>query len=554
MAIPLAATLGITSGLSLLGSLLGGRGRQIPQELQNQFLTLYDRAMGGDGQARQSLMDMIEQLQRNRYVDMTGAADQAYSAPYPDGYWSSQFYTPEEQAGILDEEGLQNLLPTAEQLQAMGYTQDEIQEILGNPYAGFNYFGEQGGRAQDDLGVTEGRLFDTLAEQGRNIRQGTADAGRRGYQALDWARGDLRDIARNPNLLTREGYQDELNRIADDPNLGLSGEFQSGYEFGDKDREGLEYLANRSVGARYDRLLDDVRRQMTASGVTNPLALSGLMKEYNNQSAADAGDAAVGARLQGRREQLDRMRDKEGMRLDAAGRQASLRLNSRTAGERDRLAAQQFASNLQRGVEEGLLDRDLSLNELLARLNLQGEQYLGSSQLGTIRDAGDARQRLNQLIMTGGANLMQRGEEEGSRRRQTVANQRTDTARFVPQMMFGMGMNLSNTRSGRRAGIADTRLGFERERRGYYTGQAGAAQTGMNQSANNAAGFWGMRGDQAARGAAGASGNFQWNASQPNAWERGISAGLGAFGALAPNTSWSWRRPRTPAPPDYIGG
>lgn len=541
MAIPLAASLGISAGSALLGWLGSRNANKLPPEVLNRLQSLYDRAMGGDGDARQSFMDEFSRISRDYALDMRGRAGESYSAPYPGGYWDSQFYTPEEQAGILDEGGLTGLEVTPEELEAMGYTQPEIEQILGNPYEAFNFFGEQGARAQDDLGVTEGRLFDTLAEQGRNIRGGTADAGRRGYASLEGGSRNLRGISGDPRLGLAEGYQAELNAIADGPSLGLDAGFASGYEFSDKDREGLEYLANRGVGAKYDQLMEQTRQEMQRRGANNPLALAGLANEFQSEAAADAGDAAVGARIEGRGEQLNRMRDKEGMRLSAEANRARTRLSARESGERTRLGAEQFRANLARAVEEGILDRDLDLNRFLAGLNLQGEQYLGSSQLNTIQQAGRERQDVARDIRTGGAALLQGADRDRSGRNTTVANARTDQARYAPNLRFQQGMALSGVRSGRRQGIANTRLGFENERRGFFTGQGNLASGQWGSGVGQAANFWGQRGQTAANALQGQVGASQWQAQQPTGWQGAIAGGLGAFGALAGNTQW--RRP-----------
>lgn len=536
MAIPLAATLAIGGVGSLLGGLFGGRNNRALEASLPMLQRLYDRAMGGDGDAMQSLFSEITRLQGQRAEDTQNAADLSYSAPYPGGYWPGQTYTPDERDAIMQSGGLQNLLPSEDELAQMGLTHDEILQIMGDPMGAFNFFGEQGGRSQNELNDTQDLLFSTLGAIDRPIRSTVEGVGQRGSRAISQYADPLHRLAYNPDLLQRGDFLSDIRSTVNDPRTSLDPTFSQDYAFSDKDMGDLEYLANRAVGERFAGVTEDARRRAAAMGATNPMAQTALLSRIMPQAAAEAGDAAAGARLQGRREQLNRMSEKEGMRLSAEQANASRRLSGLTSAEQMRIAAANSQANLARGVEEGLLDKEMGLNELLGRLGMNAEQFLATTNLGTITDMARLRQALNQSIMEGGSRLLQTGETNASDRAQRIATNRQDTARYIPNFRFNTGLAVNDRLSDRARGIANDRLGFERERRGYQSGAADRANANWLNAAGMAGNFWNSRGSQALGAAQGYSGIGSNLANQPSAIERGISTGVGIFSGLAPFT------------------
>lgn len=545
MAIPLAATLAIGGLSSLLGGLFGGRKNSALEASLPMLQRLYDRAMGGDGDAMQSLFSEITRLQGQRVEDTQNAADLSYSSPYPGGYWPGQTYTPEERDAIMQSGDLRNLLPSEDELAQMGLSHDEIVQIKGDPFSAFNFFGEQGGRAQGDLEGYQDQAYSTLNAIDRPIRSTVERTGQRGSEAISRYADPLHRLAYNPDLLQRGDFLNDVRSTVNDPRTSLDPRFAQDYAFSDKDMNDLEYLANRSVGQRYSGAMEDVRRRAAAAGATNPLAAAALSARLLPQAAAEAGDVATGARVTGRREQLDRMRDKEGLRLSAEQSNASRRLSGLTQAEQMRLDAAMNQAGLAKGVEEGLLNNEMSLNALLGQMGLNAEEYLGSTNLDTITNMAKLRQALDQSIMEGGSRLLQTGESNASDRAKGIALNRQDTARFVPTFRFNTGLQVNDRLSDRAKGIANDRLSFERERRGYQANAANTANSNWLNAAGMAGNFWNSRGSQALGAANGFRGVGSEIAGQPSAVERGISTGLGVFSGLGPFTGGNNNRAGT---------
>lgn len=546
MAIPLAVMLAIGAGAGAAGGLFGGRNNSALEASLPMLQRLYDRAMGGDGDAMQSLFSEIARIQGTRADTAQNTADLSYSAPYPGGYWDSQNYTPEERDAIMQAGGLQSLLPSEDELAQMGLTHDEIVQIMGDPYSAFNFFGEQAGRAQGDQEGFQSQLYDTLGAIDRPIRSTVERIGQRGSEAISRYADPLHRLAYNPDLLQRGDFLSDIKSAVNDPRTSLDPRFAQDYAFSDKDMSDLEYLANRAVGERYSGAMEDVRRRAAAAGATNPLAQAALSARLLSQAAADAGDSATGARVTGRREQLDRMRDKEGLRLSAEQANASRRLSGLTQAEQIRLSAQANQANLARGVEEGLLGNELGLNQLLGQLGMNAEQFLASANLDTITNAAKLRQALDQSIMEGGSRLLQTGESNASDRARGIALNRQDTARYVPNFRFNTGLQVNDRLSDRAKGIANERLNFERERRGYNANSASQANSNWLNAAGMAGNFWNSRGSQALGAANAIRGVGSELAGQPSRLERGISTGLGVLSGLGPFAGNRTGTSRTP--------
>lgn len=521
-----------------------------PTDPYDLFQELYNRALAGDQDAIARLQTELNN-QNQEFSWNYGQANQGLANSFAQPFQMS----PEEQSGFLREGEMNSLLPSAEELSAMGLSPDEITRIMGNPYAAMDFFNQASGNIYSDQDTQEQRMFDTTAEQDRNIR-GVSDRFRQnGARAIDSGGGRMRSVAYNPELNQRGDFLSDLmsgidsssqeaKDVYSDPKLGLSEDFANNYEFGQKDRDNLEYLANRSVGTKYDRLLDTVKNEAAAGGGANPMAIAALADKYQSDNAADSADAAVSASLQGKGEQLNRMKDKEGMRLQAEQGRAGLALPAMTSfaalkakgysdAEAQRIEALGRATGYQLNTEGSLLNDELQQGRDEAQIDSSNEQYLGSSRLGAIERAGAQRQANNRYIATSGADYAGKGEDTDSGRARTVAENRQQTAAAVPQLRYNMGMGVSDRMSSRVGQTFAQRLAEENARRGYLTQQSNQNLTAQQNTQGRIQDLWNQRMNAGQAAANAYTGYATAKQNTPSTLERILGAASGVAGAVA---------------------
>lgn len=463
-------------------------------------------------------------LQQGRYQR---AGDQAYSSTGlidpltgeyrfdPGTYQPGQTYSGADQENIIREGQFQGGMTTPEQFAQWGLQPDEISQIMGDPYAGMNYFNPVAGNIYRDQDFTEQRGFDRLGESHRNIR-GDIGAYQQGAAGLlDSGGGRVRGTLDQGETGVRGTYND--------PRLGVSDDFLQNYQFGDKDITDLETQAGRAVGARYQGAMNDLEMSAAQADVTNPVGVAAMKQRYLRDAAAEAGDAQVGARVAGRGLQLATTKGREDTRLGAEQNRAGMALEGELNLSGRRTAA-----------EQRLLDQGLATEADLARLRMEGEQYLGTTALNENRALGEMRQLNNRYIGSEGSRLAAAGEEAQSGRARDVAGNRQQTQREVDTTRYGQNFQTQSELANRYQSVADQRLKFEQERRAYLAGQGGMYYTGGLTGQGQQVGAFGAR--TGAQGQAGANYSRDYRTGEelalarqnsPTGLERGISAGLG---------------------------
>lgn len=498
---------------------------------------------------------------RDMWADMWGdrsryqqQADHAYGYNAGD----EQYYTPEERENMLRTYERYGAMTTPEEYAYMWMTPEEQMASSGDPFAALNRFYAGTQSMRNDMDFREQRSFDTLNEQDRNIR-GIGDSYRTGAgRVLDSGATGLRDAAyasdleMDPNYSGRQegklsGAGSTIRGGYNDPNILASDEFMQDYRFGPEDTQDLEHLAGTAVGTKYQAEVGDIERKAASSGAASPMALAAFRARANQEAAREGADAVVGARTKGRGLELETTRGREDVRLGAAQNRANLMtqaelnlldqgLNEGRIAEQLRLSANQRRRGMQMDAEGNIMDANLGNERDQAAFNADNERYLGTSRLGTYSDIGNARQRFGEFESGTGAGLEQSADEIAARRLFDLAQNRQNTQRYTADNRYQQGRQTALDSAGINRDIANQRLQFNQERRGYLSGmQAGSqsgALTGMGQRQN----LFSTRG-QLAGSAANTMSQYDLGRRDraardfglPSRFERGAAAGVGAL-------------------------
>lgn len=543
------ASLAYPLAIGGISALLGSRGRSSPQygrpsnsgnwsfqDARTDYgANLYD-PMYADwyNYAYGPEQEQLTNEGRGMWADMWGdrsryqqQADHLYGGDATE----SQYYNPEEQAGMRRTDERYGAMSTPEEYAAMYMTPEEMQASGGDPWAGLNRFDQDAAGIRSDLDTREQRSFDTLGEQDRNIR-GVGQRYRQGAgSALTSGASGMRGAVEGAGQdLDASGQS--VRGLYEDPDILASEEFMRDYKFGPEDTRDLEHLATSGVGTRYQSEVEDIQRQAAAQGNSSPLALAAMRERANRASAREGADAAVGARAQGRQMELDTTRGREDVRLGAEQNQARLG----TSSELSLADMLQRRRAMQLGAEQDIRNAALDNEGRQADFDAGNERYLGSSRLDTYGNIGNARQQAGQYIAGTGAGLAQGADDRATSRANDMARNRQETQRYTTGQRYNQGRQTALDSGDIERGIADQRLNFNQERRGYVSGMQAGSQAGALSSMGQRQGFYGTRGGLRNQ-ASGNLGTYDINRRNqayrdmgtPSRTERAISAGLGGF-------------------------
>lgn len=563
MAIPLLVAGGIAAGTGLAAGLgsrsrrrqlqdvwqglgpspggVGARGEDYGTlgNLYDPFFENWRDARFGAGHLTQSLDEdyYSSRDQADRYRDWM---DREYGYPEGGGYGLGQTYSAEEAADINRYPQWQRGMASADDLYDNYLTQDEIAQIMGDPNAAFNYFSDGSDSIYRDLEGYEGLTYDALAEGDRNLR-GLGDEYYTGTgDRLAAGSSRVRDAAYNKGLGVREGWGQELRDVATDPNLLESADFMREYRWNPEDQQNLEAQAGTAVGARYRNAINDLEMQAAAQGLTSPMAMAAMRERYEREGAKEAADATTGAKTEGKRLGMDAAMGRERTRLGARQAQAQMELGALSEAEQTRLAAERAKAGIATQAELALLDQNLSSLDKVQNFRAAQERYLNANRLNAYDTQSRLRLGANQFVLDRGAQLRQEGERDTSGRAASIASHRTNTNLANIDTRHRQNLDVEDRAARGAETVANQRLNFERERRGYGTGMFGAYNqsrlTTQGQRTGLQMGRWG-----AANSAASGLGNYDINRRElqlrlqqgltglPTPWESAIQAGAGAF-------------------------
>jgi hypothetical protein len=429
--------------------------------------------------------------------------------PFVEGaYRGGPGYTPEEREGILGEERLRDLQLRPGEVEEMAYTPTEQQQIMGDLDAERAYFNPELQFGIQREGTARQR--EAIGEMERGMR-GAVDPGML-RASPDFMRGMEANVG-----ATERAFGEAI----DPTKLALSQRFQERFPMTDAERAEIQGQAATDVGSRYAGYLDRLKRRATAAGA-GWRGMEALEGRLGREGAIGGADAMTNARIAAGREQAERERQMEGMRLGAEGGLAQMRFGA--AGELGglRYRTQMGAEGTRLGAEQGLTDRQM-----------EAFYRPGMARWGMERGIGEAEQDIARDVRGFGAGQQRYIEAQKSGRAGELAGARTGLAGWKAGQRYERGKYGDIQRTGRMGAVAEARRGDEAEARRWGAGQeryhGGRYDVGAGQR---------IQGFGTATGAAGQAGQVRtgW-AGRPKWWQTAIP-GAARAGSAGIQAAW----------------
>ena len=486
-----------------------------------------DRALGSDDLAngyRQQLDNYREQLMR-------------------------EGYSPEEAAGILQDENYNSLLFDGGQGNFLN--EDEQNEIRGNPWAAKNAYDTQG-------------LYDTMGQGSQNMRgsfqadSGAADAAvdrmKEGYDAaigganlgpaagymknmrgtLERGRGDVLDPLTGEKS-TIEGKYDRLGN-----EVGVSDRYTNAMTVGDEEMNAIKQAGANRLRTGNERMIQNAKMRAAQGNNSNALAVGAFEQEARQDSAQDQAAAAIEGEVTARGVRRGAEDTLEGRRLGQANTAAGFRSRGIDTGvdlargissaggqlmgaELD--AENQMENNRFRGETAGL-DARFRANEGVgnARLNEAQTRRAGRSGIESQiaeREYGNADRDLTRRV-----DLEREGEQRQNDRATSLMQNNQQTRQYNDQSRYNRNLGIYDRGSQNRQRVADTRLG-QYNRGGDVLG---AQQDQQNKNAQAGYDRMGRQWGDTQNAVNANTNTYAQAKSQPGFWSRLAGAAVGAAG------------------------
>jgi hypothetical protein len=432
------------------------RGNRIDSDLQGE--TVYRRG-----------------LEEGYRGDMDTAAQELRQTPG---------YTAEEQAGIMREGETQDLLSAPYHENYL--SPEEQSRISGNPYYSQDFYDP--GALNESNEAWAGHISDAINQQERGLNEnlGQTREGMRAAITPDLAlSGEYRT---NQDAVLNTTAENTYGAI-DPERLRMDAEYARQAGMTDAEVDEAAQMGARNVGSRYRAAIGDLERRAAESGNATPLAVSAARARLEKQSAVDAADAAVNARLAAREQQRNAATGVEGTRLGAEQTYSGLRsgaardlgdLASRSVSEREQL---------RQGAARDISDRQMDTALATGQMGQQAAQYAGTSRIGAEQDIANRAQQTGQYAQTTGINMAQQNEAEQANRAGFIATNRQGVSQGNQTNQFDRGFAVNEALSGRTGRVGDTRIGGRDTYLGWASGQTGQqadlASTARGQRVSN---------------------------------------------------------------------
>ncbi len=348
-------------------------------------------------------------------------------------------------------------------------------------------------------------------------------------QSQDYLNAAGKTLANNRNTVTGALYGEAGNvRGAISPtDLKQSSDAAQQIQMTPQQQQDIVTAAGISAGQRNAAAVGDLQRQTLAAG-GSPEAVAAYRARMARESASDAADAMTKARV------------------EASNAGASRALQ----GEQQRLGAEQYLTNTKTGTEmalgqqavgaeQALGQQELGQENLQEQQRLGGQQYLTGAKMNAATVGGEAalgaeqninaQQRQSQQFNTqAGTGIRMAQDQAATQRAAQMAQNRQGVNQYNQQTQYNQGLTANQLGSQRAAQVAGTRLGQQQFGIGVYGGLQG--QKNANQQ-----GAFGRQQQTfgTTAGAGNTATNYGLQANQyPSTQQKGISAGIGAIGAL----------------------
>jgi hypothetical protein len=394
-------------------------------------------------------------------------------------------YTAEEQAGIMREGDLQGLLsaPYGDNYLTPG----EQAGIYGNPYYSQQFY--KPGELQDINNEWTGHISDAMNRQEQALGENLGHTRTGLNAAIDPTQLSLSGEYRtNQDAVLNKTAGDVYGAI-DPSRLRMDAEYARQAGMTDAEVDEMGQAGARNVGMRYRAAIGDLERRAAESGNATPLAIGAARARLERQSAVDAADAVMNAKLAAREAQRDAATGVEHTRLGAEQTYSGLRsgaamdlgnMANAAVGEREKLRL---------GSQQDISDRQMDAALATGQMGQQAAQYAGSSRIGAEQDIANRAAQIGQYSQTTGINMAQQNEAEQANRAGFVATNRQGVSQGNQADQFNRGFAVNEALSGRtaqtgnaRMGGRDTYLGWASEQTGQ---QADLASTARGQRIQN---------------------------------------------------------------------
>ncbi len=287
------------------------------------------------------------------------AGDQAY-LPLLSGEGG---YDEETAARIRDEENLQGLQISQEEMDRLALTPEEQSGIRGDPYSAFDFY--------DPSRFDETNYYTAQGQRGAAF---DAAGGQRG--ALGSYGGNIRDLYESGDLTLDQDFADR-------------------FPMSDEEVQSISDLAGKTVANRYVGSREDLRRRSAAAG-SPAFAFQAGAGRLNRESAINTADAASSARLAALAQQREQTRQLESMRLGAEQYQAGLGTQSEFGLLGSTLGTERDIADRGIGVERDVGDRLLSSERYLQDRGQDLSAYGESTSSNRLNELARNRQAVEE--------------------------------------------------------------------------------------------------------------------------------------------------------------
>lgn len=503
-----------------------GRETQRSGDELTQFFR--DKALGGDDLA-------------NGYRDQLDAYRQRLM---------DEGYNQTEINGILQQSGYDSLLFDGGEGNFL--TQDEMNEVRGDPWAAKNAYDTRGLNSTMGQGVANQRNS-YEADSGRSdialdrMKEGydSAIANAKlgpsaGYQqnmrgALARGRGDVMDPL-NEASSTVEGKYDSLGN-----EVGVSDRYTDAMTVGDEEMGKITQAGANRLRAGQERMIQNAKARAAQGNNANALAVGAFEDEARREGAQDQAAAAVEGEVTARGVRRGAEDTLEGRRLGQANTAAGFRsrgIDSNVGLARDRSSAGGDLMRSDLDAEAGLEDRFYRGETAGLDANLRATEGLGQSRLNESTNRRAGRAGIESEIanreygnadrdITRRLDLEQQGEAAQQNRASGLMTNRQNTRQYNQATKYGQNLGIYDRGSQNNQQIANTRIGQYNRGGDVLGGQ----QDQQNKNAQAGYDRMGTQWGQTQNAANQNTSTYAQSKSQPGFWTRLITAAAGGAAA-----------------------
>jgi hypothetical protein len=452
-------------------------------------------------------------------------------------------YSPEEGADIRGDYG--GLAATPEELEGNYRTQQEQNDIVGNPWDRAAYFNPEGmeaagygesDRVRGAMGGYRSDLNAALDPYGKNLRGAIGDETAQSidpeytaYQKGVVGRtGSDRRAAVDPSLLRADkAALDTIRMSPEEYQQTLTG-------------------AGNVVGESYRAAADDSARRARAAGAS-ALGVGAMRDRLERGSAVDRADAmlrakiAAGAARAGRAGTAEefRLRGEEGT-SDRLGR-AAMEAGDFEFGNRYRLEDQRLAA------EKAKQGARLQVESELGRAGMGAASELGRAGIGVEEGAAQRAAQQRQYNASLGTEMATGIERDTQARKMSNTTDRQAVRRANQAQRFGQGMDVQQAKRQGAQQVADKRLEAQYRGQDYLTRAEAGSTADKNQELERQMNAW-----QAQAGMQQNTTQQQYaKEAQPKTWEKVVGAASGAVGAAVPMIGAGQKIAKVAMKPNY---